>query len=58
MADIQHLPSCIVRYIHALPYSTYHQPVYRSYWTWYILLLLVVASQLIGVAEKFWIKVC
>ncbi|KAM5535675.1 hypothetical protein V8D89_010662 [Ganoderma adspersum] len=28
-----------------------------SYWTWYILLLLVVASQSIGVAEKFWIKV-
>ncbi|PIL36802.1 ATP-binding cassette transporter [Ganoderma sinense ZZ0214-1] len=28
-----------------------------SYWTWYILLLLIIASQLMGTAEKFWIKV-
>nr|VWO97308.1 NAD-dependent protein deacylase (EC (Regulatory protein SIR2 homolog) [Ganoderma boninense] len=28
-----------------------------SYWTWYILLMLIIASQLIGIAEKFWLKV-
>lgn len=28
-----------------------------SYWTWAILLSLVAFNQLLGVSEKFWIKV-
>lgn len=30
----------------------------RSYWTWIILGSLIVLSQLLGVTEKVWIKVC
>lgn len=29
----------------------------RSYWTWAILFALIVTNQLLGVSEKFWIKV-
>ncbi|KAI0945816.1 hypothetical protein AcV7_009953 [Taiwanofungus camphoratus] len=36
-------------------YNTYLRA--SSYWTWAILLLLIVLTQVLGVAEKLWIKV-
>lgn len=29
----------------------------RSYWTWTVLVILIVCNQLLSVSEKFWIKV-
>lgn len=36
-------------------YNTYLKA--SSYWTWAILILLIVTNQLLGVSEKFWIKI-
>lgn len=33
------------------------KPSLRSYWTWAILICLIVTNQLLGVSEKVWIKV-
>ena len=33
-------------------------PLCSSYWTWGILFTLVILTQILGLGEKFWIKVC
>lgn len=61
MEDLQHVPEGIVSVGSAvlrrswLKFGTFH--VSRSYWTWGILLFLIIFTQILGVGEKVWIKV-
>ena len=57
MVYIQDIPQSIVNYNLLLVSISVLILIARSYWTWAILIVLIIVNQLLGVSEKLWIKV-
>ena len=56
MEDLQHIPEGLVSKVSQSEACVLTLP-FSSYWTWAVLVFLVICSQSLSFIEKYWVKV-